>query len=537
MQIARDADFSNLVTDENQVSTNEYYITFLEPLTTYYWRVKAFFGVKESAYSEVRYFTTDEGKGIAAPITVFPKNEELIDLNGCLIWSKIPNVLSYQLQIATYNFSNIIVNELHLKDNSFPIKNLKHEHIYYWRVKAIGKYSQSDWSEISSFATPINFDPLVLLYPSNQDLQIPLQTRLIWELKPELPKYDVQISLNKDFSYIILDSADIVESYVDVQLPFGNTTYYLRLRGSDNMSKTPWSTIRSFTTISEPELNEPELIYPEDRAKGISSQFDFIWGSIPEAKFYKIMLSTSRYFVSTAVAYQSIEPGFTNCCKLVPGTTYFWRVAAFDDSTSSKWSQVYSFLTSLHTPVIYYPISGSIDIPFDAPIIFEPIGDNSYYHIQISLDSLFNLIVVDDKDITNSQFQPKLEQLTQYFVRVRQYNDTNESAWSQTVSFKTGSSSNIRDDRYTEIDIAVQPNPIAQVTNFIIHSGKYGNSRLAIYNLFGNEVANVYEGNLEQGTTMLYWNKGSLTQGIYIYKLMIDGYYKTGKLIILDNEL
>ena len=77
------------------------------------------------------------------------------------------------------------------------------------------------------------------------------------------------------------------------------------------------------------------------------------------------------------------------------------------------------------------------------------------------------------------------------------------------------------------------PNPFNPETNIKFDIPKAGNISLTIYNMLGEEVANLYNGFVGIGRFETSWNASSLSSGVYFYKLESDDFVSIKKLVLL----
>ncbi len=77
------------------------------------------------------------------------------------------------------------------------------------------------------------------------------------------------------------------------------------------------------------------------------------------------------------------------------------------------------------------------------------------------------------------------------------------------------------------------PNPFNPETNFRFKLTKEEQVKLSVYNLVGQEVAVVVNKRLGPGTHTVSWNAGSLTSGVYFYRLEAGHYSATRKLVLM----
>jgi hypothetical protein len=87
------------------------------------------------------------------------------------------------------------------------------------------------------------------------------------------------------------------------------------------------------------------------------------------------------------------------------------------------------------------------------------------------------------------------------------------------------------------VRITAYPNPFIEKVNFAIVSPVSGKASLEVYNMFGQKIQTVYEGNLVAGKTQFVEFRPNTTMvaGTLIYKLNVAGKQVTGKVINLKQ--
>ncbi|MEE9431968.1 MAG: T9SS type A sorting domain-containing protein [Melioribacteraceae bacterium] len=69
------------------------------------------------------------------------------------------------------------------------------------------------------------------------------------------------------------------------------------------------------------------------------------------------------------------------------------------------------------------------------------------------------------------------------------------------------------------------PNPFNPTTNIKVQMKEEGTASLKVFNLLGEEILNVFEGELTAGVHEMNINASNLPSGIYIYQLNVDNKY------------
>jgi uncharacterized delta-60 repeat protein len=77
------------------------------------------------------------------------------------------------------------------------------------------------------------------------------------------------------------------------------------------------------------------------------------------------------------------------------------------------------------------------------------------------------------------------------------------------------------------------PNPFNPVTNIKFQIPKAGFVKLTVFDLLGREVETLASENLDAGTYKIDWNATNYPSGVYYYKLTVDRYSVTKKMILV----
>ena len=77
------------------------------------------------------------------------------------------------------------------------------------------------------------------------------------------------------------------------------------------------------------------------------------------------------------------------------------------------------------------------------------------------------------------------------------------------------------------------PNPFNPSTSFDLNVGNAGHVSVMVYNLSGQLVDVIHQGNMDKGTHNMTWNGESVASGIYVLSVMSAGYTSTQKLTLI----
>lgn len=267
LQIATDANFSNLAINQEGITSTSYEVTGLQYESIYYWRVRAANIAGEGEWSEVRRFSTLFAP--PAPILISPENDaEDIPVTAEFHWEETARADTYRLQIATNtNFTNIVVDEEDITSSSYEVSNLDYEFTYFWRVAGINLAGQGPWSDVWQFATPDRFIQFInpagsTVWKENSIERIEWQTMGVEEMR-------IDYSTNNGATWIVIEeSINTALDGFDWTVPATPSTQTL-LRLTDLQDEN-LSTISPVLSIY-PEVISMERSIPFDDPSLVSS--------------------------------------------------------------------------------------------------------------------------------------------------------------------------------------------------------------------------------------------------------------------------
>lgn len=174
---------------------------------------------------------------------------------------------------------------------------------------------------------------------------------LDWRALSGATSYDWQLDNSPDFARVPSGFEGHTKA-TSVRLPSlkPGSKYYWRVRAIEPLL-SPWSPEWSFTTGSDTGMAAPKPYAPEADASGISITPAFQWSAVAGANDYELLVATDRSFtdpIITRVGDYAIASTAWECdTSLSYGNTYYWKVRAIGSTSSSAWSQTYTFTTEL----------------------------------------------------------------------------------------------------------------------------------------------------------------------------------------------
>jgi hypothetical protein len=258
-------------------------------------------------------------------------------------------VMNYTLQVsASASMSSPVLTAIVSGIAYTPSADLPKGKVLYWRVKANG-VNPSDWSGVWSFTSANPPGVPVLIKPTNNYLTTAHKPYFEWTIST-LPtgtlfaRYEFQMAADPYFSSLEIDEKNNPEltdinqpSYTPKEKVTSNLIHYWRVRACNTLNQCSlWSNIWYFRTA----LDEPELVYPGDRATISSRKPVFDWNDVPLADSYTIQISSTPT-ISVTVSLSTYTP----LVDLPVGKTLYWKVMA-NGANPSGWSETWSFIIS-----------------------------------------------------------------------------------------------------------------------------------------------------------------------------------------------
>jgi len=188
------------------------------------------------------------------------------------------------------------------------------------------------------------------------------------------------------------------------------------------------------------ELDAPTLIAPADDTTGVDQSPLLDWEGVLYATNYIVQLDNDTNFSPISWTDTTVNSKATVELGLVQGTTWYWRVLAFNIFDTSEWSVTYSFTVTtgpaLTTPVLIFPADDTTNISQLPVLDWDTVINVRHYVVQLSDTTTFTTIHWSDS-LTRSTatVDTTLDYSTTWYWRVIAYNDFDTSQWSDTNSF------------------------------------------------------------------------------------------------------
>jgi hypothetical protein len=227
----------------------------------------------------------------------------------------------------------------------FPLNETQ----YYWHVQSYnsndgwGPYSSTWWFIVDTIAPTVP----TITSPLN-GTTIPYdEPTLSWIDDTDVYQYHVQMSNTSDFSYLLLDQAQMDNYYVFVD-HLDEGQWFWRVRGRDYaFNYCNWTSANFTIDITAPGI--PVLENPDNLATIGDSEPLLDWSSI-DATLYQLQVSSIMNFSTLTYNVTTVDSFYLIPASLADGVWY-WRVRGKDAAGNwGYWSAIWWF--NLETVVV-----------------------------------------------------------------------------------------------------------------------------------------------------------------------------------------
>ena len=285
----------------------------------------------------------------------------------------------------------------------------------------------------------------------------------------------------------------------------------------------------------------PVLALPVNNEVNITDTVILKWNYPLLASSYNLQISKIPTFDSLIVFDQKNLP---DTFKVITGLEgqqqYYWRVNSTNAGGTSNFSSPYMFTTGFPaTPILAYPLNNTGNIPVDTILYWSHSQAAVSYDIMLARGADFtpSTMVLDAQGISDTSISVSgMNVNTFHFWKVRANNAFGTSNWSPIWRFKTLNPLGIDDEEVLPSEYALEqnyPNPFNPSTNFRFKIAEAGLTTLKIYNLLGQEVAEVLNEFMNPGTYDIRFDAEGLASGIYFYRIRVNDFSASKKMILV----
>jgi hypothetical protein len=420
-----------------EVNSNvkEFTNTSLTPVTSYYYRVKAYNEDGESDYSNVLSITTLQLQLPAAPTSLSAGG---ITKNSCtLSWKdNADNESGFQIFVLEESTDNFKLSQTAAANKiQLSMANLQPNTSYTFKVRAYNEDGVSAFTnEIKLTTLPLQppVAPITLIY----DTITPSSAYLRWTDKSDNESgFQIYRSLAETTGFqLIHTNSSNQNTYISNNLNQA-TSYFYRVRAYNDDGVSAYTNTLKIITPNPPR-SPTNLILKSETKTSVS--FEWTDNSDNEAGFYiERSVSTPGQFVRIDTLKADTKE-FTDQ-NLKNSTSYYYRLAAFNIEGSSAYSDT---LVAHTYPMILPAAPSALEIdsitPFSVTIVWNDNSSNETgFQIQRADQSSAFANIANITSGIALYYDTDLQQNSVYYYRVRAYNSDGYSVFTDTLTIQT----------------------------------------------------------------------------------------------------
>ncbi len=547
--------------------------------TTYYWQVRVYDPTTTNygPWSGVESFVTQGSGTLVKPIVSYPTGSVTVYTTApTLYWyiNELGTGLTYNIDIelssvgldGVANYSNI--NAL----NKLLTTSLTPGETYVWAVQSdndgaltTGAGHESVWSDVATFTVTggVGNGYPVITHPVGNPTVYTTKPEISWFIQgSSLGLTDVVLRYKKG-STSTDGWATNYDGTISIPLPATSYTfttpltegskYYFALSSTDGSIFSTWDEDAFTVYLTSSNISDPVLTAPIGGITLATKSPTLYWyviGDLSSIQYYEVTYSTSDVFASGATTVATSANSNLPLSNLTPGATYYWKVRSrYNGGSYSNYSVTETFVIAPGANAIQPLIGGpnNVVVNTTSPTIswVLPTTSNSSLVSEITIadnPDMNNAVLIDN--IESSQYNiTNLEIGKSYFWRVRTKTDKNGySNFSGQGAFKV--SNNVTDIKNfetipTKFEVSQNyPNPFnpSTVIKYALPDAKF--VTLRIYNMLGQEVAELVNNQVNAGVHSIVWNGkdnsgAKVSTGTYIYRVVAGSNIITKKMILL----
>ena len=383
------------------------------------------------------------------------------------------------------------------------------------------------WNDCSGSGDTTKPGITSLVAPVNGVINISAQPIFSWNSTLSTTQYQLQI-LKKDGSIVYDQKVQTTTVTLLSALDF-NTQYDWRVKcWNGNTPSDNWSETFSFTTATQ-IVSVPIFTSPVSGGK-YQNSVTVNWSG-GDAELQLMDMSGVTIQNPSPVSSPYISIGMASGEYQLRGRFVNPR----SDWSSTIIFTVESFIVIHDTPSLIFPLNDATGLSVDPMLQWNAVsvpGVKYEVILGISSDLLNPLYEIK---VNSLQFRVTgLSYSTTYYWKARAVLGTSVGPWSSVSNFMTSGITDVSDTSIpTEFNLSQNyPNPFNPVTTITYQLPESGNVSLKVFDILGNEVQTLVNEQKEVGSYTVQFDASSFASGMYVYRLQVNDYLSTRKMIL-----